>query len=135
MERSNEPLPRLRRRPRPLKRACNIVALIVLAPSAFTCWLERRLSTSSQFVFSFWTHVVAVLPGLPGVFLRRAFYRWTLQECAEEVSSNSARCLPGEARGSSLACTLDRMRSSDPRGSGERPDRESGKPVERRSAS
>ena len=103
MERSNETLPRPRRRPRPLKRACNIVALILMAPSALTCWLERRLSASSQFVFAFWTHVVAIVPGLPGVFLRRAFYRWTLQECAEEVTiefgalftRRSARLEPG----------------------------------------
>jgi virginiamycin A acetyltransferase len=74
-----------RRRPRPLKRACNLVALLLVAPAAFTCWLERRLSPSSQFVFAFWTHVVALLPGVPGVFLRRAFYRMTLDECAEEV--------------------------------------------------
>jgi len=69
-----------------LKRACNIVALAVMAPSAFTCWLERRRNRSTHFVFAFWTHVVALFPGLPGMFLRRAFYRWTLAECAEEVT-------------------------------------------------
>jgi len=101
MERSKEPL--ARRRPRPLKRACNLVALILVAPTAFTCWLERRLSPTSQFVFAFWSHVVALLPGVPGVFLRRGFYRWTLDECAEEViiefgalfTRRSARLEPG----------------------------------------
>ena len=83
MERSKEP--HARRRSRPLKRACNVVALILTAPLALTCWLERQLSPSSQLVFAFWTQVVALLPGVPGVFLRRGFYRWTLDECAEEV--------------------------------------------------
>jgi acetyltransferase-like isoleucine patch superfamily enzyme len=68
------------------KRVCNIVALSVMSPCAFTCLLERRLKPSSQTVFAFWTHVVALLPGVPGVFLRRAFYRWTLDRCAEEVT-------------------------------------------------
>jgi acetyltransferase-like isoleucine patch superfamily enzyme len=27
-----------------------------------------------------------MLPGLPGLFLRRAFYRWTLERCAEDVT-------------------------------------------------
>jgi virginiamycin A acetyltransferase len=103
MERSKQPQRRPRRPPRPLKRAFNIVALILMSPCAFTCWLERRLKPSSQIVFAFWTHVAALLPGVPGVFLRRAFYRWTLDECAEEViiefgalfTRRSARLEPG----------------------------------------
>ena len=101
MEQSTEPV--ARRRPRPLKRTCNLIALILVAPAAFTCWLERRLSASSQLIFAFWTQVVALLPGVPGVFLRRGFYRWTLDECAEEVTiefgalftRRSARLEPG----------------------------------------
>jgi acetyltransferase-like isoleucine patch superfamily enzyme len=32
--------------------------------------------------FEFWAHVFAAVPGLPGGFLRRAFYRWTLRRSA-----------------------------------------------------
>jgi len=44
---------------------------------------ERILPGHAAFVF--WTHVVAQLPGAPGVFLRRGFYRWMLPACAKEV--------------------------------------------------
>jgi virginiamycin A acetyltransferase len=70
---------------RMLKHACNLVALGVVSPCAIACWIERRWSGSSQAIFQLWTHVFALLPGPPGVFLRRAFYRWTLDHCAEEV--------------------------------------------------
>tara|TARA_R110000772_G_scaffold206614_1_gene317196 strand:+ start:15889 stop:16488 length:600 start_codon:yes stop_codon:yes gene_type:complete len=49
---------------------------------AITCWLETVLSKHSESVFSFWTHVYSILPGLPGVFLRRAFYSLTLEKCS-----------------------------------------------------
>ena len=71
---------------RPLKRVLNALALILVAPFAVTCRIEESLSASSQGVFTFWTHVFAMLPGKPGMFLRRAFYRWTLERCAEDVT-------------------------------------------------
>jgi virginiamycin A acetyltransferase len=85
MEPTAASAPSVDRRRRPLKRVLNIVALVIIAPCGLSCWLEHRLATSSQAVFVFWTNVVAVLPGTPGIFLRRAFYRWTLDKCAEEV--------------------------------------------------
>ena len=33
-------------------------------------------------MFLFWAHVFSVFPGQPGVFLRRAYYRLTLDHCA-----------------------------------------------------
>jgi acetyltransferase-like isoleucine patch superfamily enzyme len=36
-------------------------------------------------VFVFWSHVVSQIPGYPGVFLRRGFYRLTLDACAKNV--------------------------------------------------
>jgi virginiamycin A acetyltransferase len=68
-----------------VKRALNLVSLALVSPCALTCWLEGRLSGSSQSVFLLWTHLFAMLPGLPGMFLRRAFYRWTLERCDEEA--------------------------------------------------
>jgi acetyltransferase-like isoleucine patch superfamily enzyme len=63
----------------------NVLALIVVAPVALTCALEARGFGSKGF-FSFWAHVFAILPGTPGTFLRRAFYRRTLTGCAENVT-------------------------------------------------
>jgi acetyltransferase-like isoleucine patch superfamily enzyme len=68
-----------------LKRLLNLAALGLTSPAALTCWLARRRG-KSEAVFVFWTNVVAMLPGTPGLFLRRAFYRWTLERCAEAVT-------------------------------------------------
>ncbi len=64
------------------KAVANAVALVAMSPCGLTCWLESRLSPGSESVFGFWTNVVALLPGLPGMFLRRAFYRLTLDSCS-----------------------------------------------------
>lgn len=61
-----------------INRLCQLLAL----PMAITCWLETALSKHSESIFSFWTHVYSILPGLPGVFLRRAFYSLTLEKCS-----------------------------------------------------
>jgi virginiamycin A acetyltransferase len=62
----------------------NALAVAVVSPCGLTCWLESRLAPGSESVFGFWTNVVAVLPGVPGMFLRRGFYRLTLESCSPE---------------------------------------------------
>jgi acetyltransferase-like isoleucine patch superfamily enzyme/peptidoglycan/LPS O-acetylase OafA/YrhL len=80
----------MNRPPNPFTRAAkvlaNLVALVVVAPAALTCWLEDRLHPGGEGVFAFWTHVFALLPGPPGLFLRRAFYSLTLDGCSLESS-------------------------------------------------
>ncbi|GAC09662.1 acyltransferase [Paraglaciecola chathamensis] len=61
-----------------INRFCQLLVL----PMAITCWLETRLTSHSEAIFSFWTHTVSIFPGLPGVFLRRAFYSLTLEKCS-----------------------------------------------------
>jgi acetyltransferase-like isoleucine patch superfamily enzyme len=46
------------------------------------CAIEARLSEQSETAFTFWAQTYALVPGLPGIFLRRAFYRLTLDRCA-----------------------------------------------------
>jgi acetyltransferase-like isoleucine patch superfamily enzyme len=58
------------------------VAVVVTSPCALSCWVETWLSPHAEAFFVFWTNVFAILPGHPGVFLRRAFYRLTLEHCA-----------------------------------------------------
>jgi virginiamycin A acetyltransferase len=65
-----------------LKTVANAASLIFASPAAWTCWLEKRLNRDADSVFGFWTNVFAILPGLPGLYVRRAFYRFTLDECA-----------------------------------------------------
>ena len=67
-----------------VKAAANAIALVLLSPCGLTCWLESSLSSGGEVVFGFWTNVVAALPGVPGMFLRRAFYRLTLDSCSPE---------------------------------------------------
>src|SRR6185436_10899088 len=35
-------------------------------------------------VFAFWANCCALLPGLPGMYVRRAFYQLTLEQCASD---------------------------------------------------
>ncbi|MDH4065124.1 MAG: acyltransferase, partial [Acidobacteriota bacterium] len=70
-----------------LKSTLGAVALVLMAPSAWTIALGGLLGGENGRLetFTFWTHVVAQLPGTPGRFLRRAFYQWTLERCASDV--------------------------------------------------
>ena len=68
-----------------VKKVLNAISMLLVSPAALTCWISEALLRSGG-AFAFWTHVCALLPGPPGMFLRRAFYRWTLQSCAEDVT-------------------------------------------------
>jgi virginiamycin A acetyltransferase len=60
-----------------LKTLAGIVGRILVAPLAYPiAWLSRF--DRRHLIFQFGSHVVAMLPGLPGVYLRREFYKVTL---------------------------------------------------------
>jgi acetyltransferase-like isoleucine patch superfamily enzyme len=63
------------------KTAADACALALVAPAAATAWLERKLSPHGESVFGLWAQVLALVPGVPGVVVRRAYYRLTLDEC------------------------------------------------------
>lgn len=63
------------------KKLMNALALFVTWPCAILCWLELRAKRDREEIFSFWAHVFALAPGLPGMYVRRAFYRQTLEQC------------------------------------------------------
>jgi virginiamycin A acetyltransferase len=46
------------------------------------CWIERKAGAHAEALFSFWAHCFAMLPGHPGLYLRRAFYQLTLDYCS-----------------------------------------------------
>jgi virginiamycin A acetyltransferase len=60
-----------------VKRAIDTICLVAVAPCAWTCVLDGR---GGDAVYTLWTQLFAIVPGPPGVFLRRAFYRLTLAE-------------------------------------------------------
>lgn len=68
-----------------MKGALNLLARVLIAPAAACCWLEARAGGGDG-AFLFWGQVMALIPGLPGVFLRRAFYRSVLAGCADDVT-------------------------------------------------
>jgi acetyltransferase-like isoleucine patch superfamily enzyme len=64
-----------------LKSAANLFALALVCP-AFGCyWLAMRF-VGPERVFSGWSQTFSLFPGLIGVYLRRAFYRLSLNQCA-----------------------------------------------------
>jgi len=64
-----------------LKAIADAVALLLVVPLGAASGLEHRLRPRAEGVFHFCAHAVALLPGLPGAYLRRAFYRLTLDRC------------------------------------------------------
>jgi len=68
-----------------LKSAIDTACLVLVLPAALPCALEARLG-GGEAMFTSWAQAFALVPGVPGVFLRRAFYRLTLEECAHSFS-------------------------------------------------
>ena len=69
---------------RSVKALFNFVAAVAVAPFGLLSGLERRLLPTSEMLFQFGAHSLALCPGVPGAFLRRAYYRQTLERCASE---------------------------------------------------
>jgi len=66
-----------------LKFILNLVSKILVLPFAIPCLLEERfMPKGSETIFNACGQIMAVLPGLPGAFLRRAFYSLTLESCS-----------------------------------------------------
>ena len=66
-----------------IKFILNLVSLILVLPLIILTKLEEKLfSRDTELIFHMCTHIVAILPGLPGAFLRRAFYALTLDACS-----------------------------------------------------
>jgi len=67
-----------------LKRLLFVVAAMVVWPLWILSWLERRLGLGEE-AFLFGAQLLALMPGLPGAFLRSAYYVGTLERCHWEV--------------------------------------------------
>lgn len=70
---------------RGLRAAVNAAAIVITIPCAIPVLLEQRLSNGGEGWFQFFAQVFAGVPGLPGVWLRRAYYWWTLEHCSLRV--------------------------------------------------
>jgi virginiamycin A acetyltransferase len=62
-----------------LKRIARFVALVIVFPAALLAGFGRF-----ERVFEFFAHICALYPGLPGSYLRVAYYSITLRSCAPD---------------------------------------------------
>ncbi len=69
-----------------VKAVLNGVALLLVSPCILCCRMAAAVAPASEGMFLFWAQVVALAPGTPGMFLRRAFYRGTLEHCGDDVT-------------------------------------------------
>jgi len=66
-----------------IKFTLNFISQILVLPFAVICKLEEKLLPgNAETLFTACAQIMAVLPGLPGAFLRRAFYSMTLESCS-----------------------------------------------------
>jgi len=63
-----------------VKGVLDLCCLAAVAPCGLLSALEARIGPGES-MFGFWAQAFAIVPGPPGVALRRAFYRWTLERC------------------------------------------------------
>ncbi|HJZ74824.1 MAG TPA: hypothetical protein VKE51_23970 [Vicinamibacterales bacterium] len=64
-----------------IKSAIDGICLVLVVPPAALCAIEEKLAPRGEMVFTFWAQAFALVPGIAGVFVRRAFYRLTLEHC------------------------------------------------------
>ncbi|PYR93375.1 MAG: acyltransferase [Acidobacteria bacterium] len=69
---------------RTLKVMLDAIAIVLMSPLGACCGLERRFAPRSERVFDACAQTVALFPGLPGMILRRGFYRLALDSCARD---------------------------------------------------
>lgn len=65
-----------------LKRLFQLFSYLLVTPCGLLVALEKYCTSGGESTFIFWTHVFSGLPGKSGMFLRRAYYQWTLDQCS-----------------------------------------------------
>jgi virginiamycin A acetyltransferase len=72
--------------PRALKRIADVVAIVAVAPLVGLYRLVALVPRRRDAAFQACSQLVSLWPGVPGDFLRRAFYRMTLTSAAEDCA-------------------------------------------------
>ncbi len=60
------------------------VATVLVFPSILLYWLTCRVSSTLR-VFPNWSQLYCLVPGLLGIYLRQAFFRWILNRCGRDI--------------------------------------------------
>ena len=66
-----------------VKQFVELLATLAVLPAVLVCWLGIRLAGPDR-GFAGWSQLFSLIPGLTGVFLRRAFYRMILPRCGTD---------------------------------------------------
>lgn len=66
-------------------RLLNACSVTLTAPFAWLAMLEHKLAPDAEGFFMMWGQMFALVPGYPGIFLRRGYYWWTLERCSLRV--------------------------------------------------
>jgi acetyltransferase-like isoleucine patch superfamily enzyme len=64
-----------------LKSTANAIGLALVTLPALTSWMESRFSGREEF-FRLWGQIFSLVPGLPGDYVRKCYYRLALQACS-----------------------------------------------------
>jgi acetyltransferase-like isoleucine patch superfamily enzyme len=67
-----------------IKNLVSFFAYIIVLPSGFFVNLEKKVSRHAESWFTFFAQFWALMPGLPGCYLRAAYYRQVLDYCDKE---------------------------------------------------
>lgn len=66
------------------KQLANACAMCIAAIPVL-CYRVTSMLLGSNHVFQGWSQLFALLPGITGVYLRRAFYRYVLPNCGSDI--------------------------------------------------
>jgi virginiamycin A acetyltransferase len=67
-----------------IKTIAFVVSLLFVLPCACLLWLGSAIAGRERLLPG-WSQVLSLLPGISGVYLRRAFYWWVLPEVGKDV--------------------------------------------------
>ncbi|MCP4189081.1 MAG: acyltransferase [Planctomycetaceae bacterium] len=63
------------------KAIANYISIVLAFPCALLTWIEGRSPKNKTAIFDFFAHLFALAPGIPGMYLRRAYYHLVLDQC------------------------------------------------------
>lgn len=67
-----------------LKKTIFGISLLTIMPAAAMSWVEKKANLGDK-VFLAWAQFFSLLPGLPGTYLRSAYYYASLRDCSWEI--------------------------------------------------
>lgn len=67
-----------------IKKLLTTISLLFVAP--FIIITQAAPSPQRNGIFTFWSKALSLIPGMTGIYLRRSFYQYTLEDCGHDLS-------------------------------------------------